>query len=152
MTPETPTIPKHHPCQIQPKKGGSHALIWISVGTKTSPVVTNPQLGQDSITSPAQNKTTERGTNPCPNLNPMPKIQPLLHHNSGVLTPPPLPIFSYKTFSQDSIEKLSLLTMTSYEVANIRFLCNSTLQEDLEEEVGNIIYFITPPQKHINYP
>ena len=37
--------------------------------------------------------------------------------------------------------------MTPEEAANIRFLCNTTLQEYLKNEVGNLLYFKTPPTK-----
>ena len=38
------------------------------MGTQTSRFIVNPQLGQYSITVPAQDKITEIGANPCPKL------------------------------------------------------------------------------------
>ena len=55
----------------------------------------------------------------------------------------PFPLLSYKTFSQYSIDKLSLLVMIPEEAANMSFLCNTTLQEDSEHEVGNLLCFET---------
>ena len=45
------------------------------MGHTTSPVFNYVQLGQESITSPDQFKTMERGANSCPNFNPTWKVQ-----------------------------------------------------------------------------
>ena len=50
-------------------------------GNTTFLVVISPHLGQEPVISPAQIKTIERGSNPCPNLNPTWKVQTCITDN-----------------------------------------------------------------------
>ena len=80
----TPTISKYHPWKTQPKNRGDPCPNLSQHGNTTSPVVTNTQLGQDSVTPASQNKTMEIGDNPCPKLNRTWKVHPRLTASSSL--------------------------------------------------------------------
>ena len=47
----------------------------------------------------------------------------------------PFPIFSYRSFSQDTIYKIAKTSITYNKAENTRYVCNSTPQANLEQEV-----------------
>ena len=51
----------------------------------------------------------------------------------------PFPIFFYKVFAQETTKKLSKSLINYNEAATVRYICNSTHKENMEEEVKKLI-------------
>ena len=127
------TIHSHHNYQdTAPNKGFYIQQPFPSSGSSISSL-------DLPIPSNDINKTTPKTPETSTIHHWLTSSSPGIPHTTGVFIASPPPLLYYKTSSQDSIKKLSHLTMTPEEAENIRFLCNSTPQEDLEEDVGNIL-------------
>ena len=62
----------------------------------------------------------------------------------------PLPIFSYRGFSPDTIKDLKSTSLTYNEVSNVRFLYNTTSKNKLDNEVKTLL--LTPTENALIPP
>ena len=63
----------------------------------------------------------------------------------------PFPIFYYRGFSQDTIDKLAKPSMSNKKAENTNYICNSTPLYNLEQEVLELLY-LSPPHKSSKPP